>query len=142
MVPPGAITRRAARGCSVIQRVETAHIAPFAPLPAASDARLGAAFRVFVKRRWPGARYHAVAEEGISAREIAKVVGAGLGLSVRPLLPDEVAEHMARLRTSLFSTSIERMDAQEAGLGADRPGLLRGPAARERGYGRCALMNG
>ena len=40
-----------------------------------------------------GARYHAVAEEGIPAREIAEVVGAGLGVPVVSLSPDEAPQH-------------------------------------------------
>jgi nucleoside-diphosphate-sugar epimerase len=40
-----------------------------------------------------GARYHAVAEEGITAREIAEVLGAGLRLPVVSLSPEEVPQH-------------------------------------------------
>jgi len=40
-----------------------------------------------------GARYHAVAEEGVSARDIAKVVAAGLGLPLVSLPPEEAAGH-------------------------------------------------
>ncbi len=40
-----------------------------------------------------GARYHASAEEGITAREIAEVVGAGLDVPVRSLSPEEVAPY-------------------------------------------------
>ena len=40
-----------------------------------------------------GARYHAVAEEGISAREIAEVVGAGLGVPVISLSAEEAQKH-------------------------------------------------
>lgn len=36
-----------------------------------------------------GERYNAVAEEGVSARRIAEVVGAGLGLPVRSVTPEE-----------------------------------------------------
>jgi nucleoside-diphosphate-sugar epimerase len=40
-----------------------------------------------------GARYHAVAEEGVAARDIAEVVAAGLDLPVVSLSPDEAAPH-------------------------------------------------
>jgi len=40
-----------------------------------------------------GARYHAVAEEGITAREIAEVVGMGLGVPVASLSPEEAQQH-------------------------------------------------
>lgn len=154
--------RRRRVGGSVIKRVGRRVVAPFATLPMASDVRLGAAFRVLAKGRWPGAhvtdvarlfrlaleqhepgaRHHAVAEEGHLGSQDRQSGGAGLGLSVRLLSSDEVTSSMGRLRTSLFSTSVERMDGQEAGLGADRPRSHSGPAAHERGCGRCALMNG
>jgi len=44
-----------------------------------------------------GARYHAVAEEGIAARDIAEVVGAGLQLPVVSLSPEEAADHFGWL---------------------------------------------
>jgi nucleoside-diphosphate-sugar epimerase len=46
-----------------------------------------------LERGQPGARYNAVAEEGVSAREIAEVVGAGLKLPVVSLTPEEAAGH-------------------------------------------------
>lgn len=44
-----------------------------------------------------GARYHAVAEEGIAARDIAEVVGAGLQMPVVSLSPEEAKEHFGWL---------------------------------------------
>ncbi|WP_213989585.1 SDR family oxidoreductase [Sodalis sp. dw_96] len=44
-----------------------------------------------------GARYHAVAEEGISAREIAEVVGAGLGVPVVSLSAEQAPQHFGWL---------------------------------------------
>jgi nucleoside-diphosphate-sugar epimerase len=44
-----------------------------------------------------GARYHAVAEEGVAAREIAEVVGAGLGVPVVSLTPEEAPQHFGWL---------------------------------------------
>jgi nucleoside-diphosphate-sugar epimerase len=41
----------------------------------------------------PGARYHAVAEEGVAARDIAEVVGTGLGIPARSLTPEEAQAH-------------------------------------------------
>uniref|UniRef100_B0SWR5 NAD-dependent epimerase/dehydratase n=1 Tax=Caulobacter sp. (strain K31) TaxID=366602 RepID=B0SWR5_CAUSK len=46
-----------------------------------------------LERAQPGARYNAVAEEGVSAREIAEVVGAGLRVPVVSLTPEEAAGH-------------------------------------------------
>lgn len=43
------------------------------------------------------ARWHAVAEEGVPVREIAEVIGAGLGVPVKSLTPDEAADHFGWL---------------------------------------------
>ena len=45
----------------------------------------------------PGARYHPVAEEGIEVRAIAEVLGAGFGLPVVSLSPEEAREHFGWL---------------------------------------------
>jgi len=44
-----------------------------------------------------GARYHAVAEEGVPMRAIAEVLGRGLKLPVVSLLPEEAAAHFGWL---------------------------------------------
>lgn len=44
-------------------------------------------------RAEPGARYHAVAEEGVAARDIAETVAAGLGLPAVSLSKEEVEAH-------------------------------------------------
>jgi len=49
------------------------------------------------ERSAPGARYHAVAEEGIAVRDIAEVVGAGLNLPVVSLTPEEAPAHFGWL---------------------------------------------
>ena len=50
-------------------------------------------FRLALEKHEPGARYHAVAEEGVLAREVAAAVGLGLGIPVRSLSPEEVPEY-------------------------------------------------
>ncbi len=54
-------------------------------------------YRLAIERGQAGARYNAVAEEGITAREIAETVGAGLGVPVRSLSPDESQPHFGWL---------------------------------------------
>lgn len=49
-----------------------------------------------------GERYNAVAEEGVSARRIAEVVGAGLGLPVRSVTPEEASAQLGWM--ALFAT--------------------------------------
>lgn len=46
-----------------------------------------------LERAEPGARYNAVAEEGVSARDIAEVIAAGLGLSTVSIAKEEVEAH-------------------------------------------------
>ncbi len=61
--------------------------------PAAHVLEVARAYALAIDRAEAGARYHAVAEEGISSRAIAEVVGAGLGLPVVSLTPAEAASH-------------------------------------------------
>ncbi|MES1973222.1 MAG: SDR family oxidoreductase [Pseudomonadota bacterium] len=65
--------------------------------PAAHVTDVARLYRLALERHEPGARYHAVAEEGVSARAIAEVVGAGLGVPVRSLSPAEAADHFGWL---------------------------------------------
>ncbi|PCE24143.1 NAD-dependent dehydratase [Paraburkholderia acidicola] len=50
-------------------------------------------YRLAVEKRERGARYHAVGEEGISAREIAEALGRGLKLPVVSIAPEEAQAH-------------------------------------------------
>ena len=61
--------------------------------PAAHVSDVAKLYVLALDRGAPGARYNAVAEEGISAREIAEVVAAGLGLPAASLSPEEAQAH-------------------------------------------------
>lgn len=50
-------------------------------------------YRLALERAERGARYHAVAEEGVLVREIAATVAAGLDLPLVSLSPEEAAPH-------------------------------------------------
>lgn len=50
-------------------------------------------YRLAVEAGERGARFHAVGEEGISAREIAESLGRGLKLPVVSIAPEQAAEH-------------------------------------------------
>jgi nucleoside-diphosphate-sugar epimerase len=54
-------------------------------------------YRLALERGQAGARYHAVAEEGVAMRDIAQVVGEGLKVPVASLSPDEAAAHFGWL---------------------------------------------
>jgi nucleoside-diphosphate-sugar epimerase len=54
-------------------------------------------YRLALENHEPGARWHAVAEEGIPVREIAEVIGAGLGVPVRSLSPEQAMDHFGWL---------------------------------------------
>ena len=61
--------------------------------PAAHVFDVARLYRLALDHHAAGARWHAVAEEGITVREIAEVIGDGLGVPVKSLSPDAAAEH-------------------------------------------------
>ena len=65
--------------------------------PAAHVTDVAQLYRLALDKHEPGACWHAVAEEGVAVREIAEVVGAGLGVPIRSLSADEAAEHFGWL---------------------------------------------
>jgi len=54
-------------------------------------------YRLAIERAEPGARYHAVAEEGVAFREIAAVIGRGLDVPLASLSPEDAAAHFGWL---------------------------------------------
>ncbi|MGH9652829.1 MAG: NAD-dependent dehydratase, partial [Bryobacteraceae bacterium] len=54
-------------------------------------------YRLALEKGTPGARYHAVAEEGVTIREIAEEIGRGLRVPVVSLTPEQAAEHFGWL---------------------------------------------
>ena len=65
--------------------------------PAAHVLDVAKLYALAVERHDPGARYHAIAEEGVPVRDIAQVVGAGLGLPVVSLTSDQAPAHFGWL---------------------------------------------
>ncbi len=65
--------------------------------PAAHVLDVARLYRLALERREPGARYNAVAEEGIATCDIAKAIGAGLNVPVKSVSADEAANHFGWL---------------------------------------------
>lgn len=69
--------------------------------PAAHVLDVARLYRLALEKAKDGARYHAVAEEGVPLRDIAEVLGRGLKLPVVSLNPEEAAQHFGWL--SMFA---------------------------------------
>ncbi|WP_156681098.1 SDR family oxidoreductase [Sphingomonas profundi] len=106
--------------------------------PAAHVGDVARLYRLALERHEAGARYHAVAEEGVPAREIAQVIGAGLGVPVRSLSAEEAAEHFGWLAmfTSLDMPASSAWTRQRLGWKPTGPDLLTDLRAMD--YGRQA----
>ena len=65
--------------------------------PAAHVLDVARLYRLALEKNEAGSRYNAVAEEGISMREIAEVIGRGLKLPVVSLSPGEAPAHFGWL---------------------------------------------
>ena len=61
--------------------------------PAAHVTDVARLYRLALEKGQKGARYNAVAEEGISIRTIAEILGKGLNLPVRSNTPEEAPAH-------------------------------------------------
>jgi nucleoside-diphosphate-sugar epimerase len=90
--------------------------------------RLDAArlYRLALEKGTPGARYHAVAEEGVTLREIAEVIGRGLKVPVVSLTSEKAGEHFGWLATfaglELRGTSAQTR--KKLGWNPTGPGLI------------------
>jgi nucleoside-diphosphate-sugar epimerase len=65
--------------------------------PAAPVLDVARLYRLVLEKGTAGARYNAVAEEGVSMREIAEVIGRGLKVPVVSITQDEAAAHFGWL---------------------------------------------
>jgi nucleoside-diphosphate-sugar epimerase len=95
-------------------------------VPAVHVSDVARLFRLALKRGEAGARYHAVAEEGVPLREISEVIGAGLGLPVESITPEQAPGYygwMAPLATlDLPASGV--LTQQQLGWVPTGPGLL------------------
>lgn len=83
-------------------------------------------YRLALEKREAGAKYHAVAEEGVAMRDIAEAIGKGLKVPVVSLSPDEARAHFGWL--SLFAGSDLRASSAQTrkklGWNPTGPGLI------------------
>src|SRR5271154_4158668 len=66
-------------------------------LAAAHVSDVARLYRLALEKHEAGAKYHAVAEEGVSMREIAETIGRGLKIPVVSLSPEKAAAHFGWL---------------------------------------------
>jgi len=94
--------------------------------------RLDAArlYRLALEKGSPGARYHAVGDEGVPAREIAGAIGRHLGLPVTSLPQEKAFEHFGFLGMffGLDAPATAHLTRAELGWEPREPGLLAGLA--------------
>lgn len=67
--------------------------------PAAHVLDVARLYRLAIEKAEPNARYHAVAEEGVSMRDIAETIGRRLKLSVKSIAPQEAQAFFGWLGT-------------------------------------------
>jgi nucleoside-diphosphate-sugar epimerase len=84
-------------------------------------------YRLALEKGSAGARYHAVAEEGVSVREIAEAIGWGLKIPVVSLSPEEAASHFGWLGfpVSMDAPASSALTKQRLGWhSTEKPGLI------------------
>jgi nucleoside-diphosphate-sugar epimerase len=83
-------------------------------------------YRLALEKQEAGARYHAIAEEGVPAREIAEAIGRGLKVPVVSKSPEEAADHFGWLAMfagrDLVGSSVQTQE--RLGWRPTGPGLL------------------
>ena len=83
-------------------------------------------YRLALEKREAGARYHAVAEEGVPVRRIAEAIGRGLNIPVVSQSPEEAAAHFGFLAgfVGLDLTGSSVQTQQGLGWRPTGPGLI------------------
>ena len=83
-------------------------------------------YRLALEHHRPGAKYHAVAEEGVALRDIAEVVGRGMNVPVNSIAADGAAAHFGFLAGFVGSDLAASSERTRAKLGwhPTGPGLI------------------
>lgn len=94
--------------------------------PAAHVVDTARLYRLALERAERGARYHAVAEEGVAMRAIAETIGRRLGLPARSITPEQAPAHFGWL--AMFATAdlpaSSALTRQRLGWRPTGPGLI------------------
>lgn len=94
----------------------------------AAAPRLAAAkvYQLALEKGHAGARYHAVAEEGVRAKDIAEAIGRGLKIPVKSISKEEAAAHFGWLApfAGLDLTASSEKTREELGWKPAGPALL------------------
>ena len=98
-----------------LNRLSAAHVLDVARL-----------YRLALEKHEAGARYHAVAEEGVPVRDIMEVIGRGLKVPVVGLSPEEAAAHFGWLGAfiGLDLTASSAQTQERLGWHPTGPGLI------------------
>jgi nucleoside-diphosphate-sugar epimerase len=83
-------------------------------------------YRLALEKGSAGARYHAVAEEGVPAREIAEAIGRGLKVPVVSKSPEQAGEHFGWLAmfAGLDMPASSALTQERLGWRPTGPGLI------------------
>jgi nucleoside-diphosphate-sugar epimerase len=99
--------------------------------PAAHRLDSARLYRLALEKGSPGARYHAVGDEGVPTREIAGAIGRHLGLPVVSLPAEKANEHFGFLGMffGVDAPATAHVTRAELGWAPSQPGLLAGLAS-------------
>lgn len=94
--------------------------------PAGHVTDVARLYRLALEQHRPGARWHAVAEQGIAAREIAAAIGEGLGIPVVSIGQDEAAAHFGAfgMFAGLDMPASSALTRERLGWETSGPGLI------------------
>jgi nucleoside-diphosphate-sugar epimerase len=94
--------------------------------PAAHVLDTACLYRLALEKQEAGARYHAVAEEGVPVRDIAEVIGRGLKVPVVAMSPEEAAAHFGWLGmfAGLDVPASSAQTREKLGWNPTGPGLI------------------
>jgi nucleoside-diphosphate-sugar epimerase len=94
--------------------------------PAAHVLDVARLYRLALEKQKAGARYHAIAEEGVSVRDVAEVIGRGLKVPVVSLSPEQAAGHFGWLApfAGMDLPASSAQTRQQLGWHPTGPGLI------------------